>query len=350
MAKLRVGILDFYNIQMAQRKVGVISRGKGNVLKKSRRGFMLLSEAIRKLGHTPVVYHPEHCELSFQTGKASILYKGKKMRGCDVLIPRINVTQNIQSEISVIRQFEMMGTPLVNHYVAINNALNKLLTLEALTANHIPVPKTVVVRRGIYVDGAVEKIGGYPVVVKSLFGTHGKGVALMESKRSLTSLLDILRKYSPTTVILLQEYIAEAHGEDYRAFVVGNQVVASMKRTSASGDFRSNLNLGGSAQPAELTDEEKSLAVRATRALDLDSSGVDILRTKHGPVVMEMNPCAGLAGITRTTGHDVAMDLVRYAVQKAVSAKTGSLSPSTVTLEAFPLTAASLSSDQPLSL
>jgi ribosomal protein S6--L-glutamate ligase len=314
MSKIRVGILDFCNIQNAERSSINMSRAKSEIYKPSLKGYALLSSAIKKLGHQPIIYYPEHCQLLFDYDRPEILYKGKLVKGCDVVIPRINVVSNIDLEISVIKQFELKGIPVVNSYFAISQALNKLRVLQILTKAGIRVPKTVVVRRFEYLDDSLKMLGGYPVILKTVFGTHGKGVAIIESRRSLYSALDILWKYSSSSLMLIQEYIADSENADYRAFVIGNKVVASMKRVAAFGDFRSNLNLGGKATAARLTKEEEKMAISAARAMGLDSCGVDILRTKNGPLVMELNPCAGLVGIGKASGVDVPTELIKYAL------------------------------------
>ncbi len=312
--KLRIGILDFYNIQNAERTNIHFGREKGNFLKNTQKGSFLLSKAVRELGHQPVLYLPEFCQLGYEQGKSEIRYKGKPLKGCDVLIPRINVVRKIDQEISIIKEFELLGIPLVNRYQPILNAMNKLRTLQLLTKNKIPVPKTIVVRSFEFLDKAIEMVGGYPVILKSIFGTHGKGVAIIESRRSLLSALDIIWKFNEGNLILIQEYVAESLGEDYRAFVIGEKVVASMKRSAPVGDFRSNLMLGGNAEAVELTEEEKKIAIQASKALGLETCGVDILRSKNGPVIMEMNACAGLSGITKSSSVDVAKKLIEYAI------------------------------------
>lgn len=314
MNKLRIGILDFYNLQNSERQAVVFNRSKGVMLSRSPKGYTLLSAAIKALGHIPVIYHPEHCQLLFENKHPVILYKGGRIKGCDVMMPRINVTTNVELELSVIKQFQLMGIPVMNKYLPISRAINKLRTLQVLTQAKIPVPKTIMVRRFEYLDDAIDLVGGYPVIIKSPFGTHGKGVAIIESRRSLYSALDMLWKYGNSMIILIQEYVAEAYGSDYRAFVVGDKVVAAMQRMAPSGDFRSNLYLGGNAVAVKLTDQEEKIAVRATKALGLDTSGVDILRTANGPLVLEMNASAGLAGIMKVTGLDVPLELVKYAV------------------------------------
>lgn len=318
MKKFRIGILDFCNIQDISRKKLTLSRSKNTLYKKSLKGLSLLSRAIRELGHIPVHYYPEHAQLLFEEN-ADLTYKGKRAKGCDIVIPRINVVTHVELEISIIKQFEILGIPLINRALPIATALNKYRSLQVLTRAGIPVPKTIIVRKFDFLDDAIKLLGGYPVIIKSVFGTHGKRVALLESRRSLYSTLDLVWKYSNGSMLLLQEYIADAGGVDYRAFVIGDKVVAAMKRTAPQGDFRSNLNLGGEAVGFELTSEEKSMAVRATKAFGLDSCGVDLLRTGRGPLVMEINPCAGLTGISKVTGVNVAMQLVEYTLARLKS-------------------------------
>lgn len=307
--------MDFCNIQDISRKKLTLSRSKNTLYKKSLKGLSLLSRAIRELGHIPVHYYPEHAQLLFHD-EPQLTYKGKMAKGCDVIIPRINVVTHVELEISIIKQFEILGIPLINSSLPISTALNKYRSLQVLTQAGLPVPKTIVVRKFEFLDDAIKLLGGYPVIIKSVFGTHGKRVALLESRRSLYSTLDLVWKYSSGSMLLLQEYIADADGADYRAFVVGDKVVASMKRMAPSGDFRSNLNLGGQATAIELTAQEKDIAVQATKAFGLDTCGVDLLRTKRGPLVMEINPCAGLTGISKITGINVATELVKFALSR----------------------------------
>jgi ribosomal protein S6--L-glutamate ligase len=311
MKQLRIGILDFANVQpdnnvALPKNTGALS---GRPINPIRR----LSDAIKAIGHRPVVYKVENCQLFFDNRRAEILYKNKAVKGCDVLIPRFDFCEGVDLEISIIKQFQLMGIPVINKYLPIARAKNKLRTLQMLTKNKIPVPKTIVIRRFEYLDEAVKKVGGYPVIVKTPFGTEGREVVIIESRRSLYSALDILWRQSFSGILLIQEYVAEADGSDYRAFVVGDKVIASMKRTAKKGDFRSNLSLGGDAVSIKLTDQEENLAVRGTKVLGLDICGVDILRSAEGPVIMEMNANPGLEGITRTTGVDVSAEIIRYA-------------------------------------
>lgn len=273
----------------------------------------VLREAIKKRGHIPLTYKVGKCQMFFHGRKSEILYNNKKINNCDVLIPRVSVNRDVDLEISIIKQFQVMGTPVLNEYLPVARAKNKLRTLQILTKNNVPVPKTIVVRKLEFIDEAIKKIGGYPVILKTPFGTWGAGVVLVESRRSMYSALDIIWKNLSTNIILIQEYVAEASGTDYRAFVVGDKVVASMKRVAKTGDFRSNLHLGGEGIKVKLTEEEERLAVRATQALGLKISGVDILRSNKGPLIMEVNAQPGITGITSVTGVDVAAEIVKYA-------------------------------------
>jgi ribosomal protein S6--L-glutamate ligase len=315
MKQLRIGILDFANVQPD--RSGAAPHASRTVFGKKVNSIRRLRDAIKKLGHIPVIYKVEKCQMFFDNRKAEILYNNESVKGCDVLIPRIDFCDGIDLEISIIKQFQLMGIPVINKYMPIARAKNKLRTLQMLTKNKIPVPPTIVIRRFEYLDEAVRKVGGYPVIVKTPFGTEGREVVIIESRRSLYSALDILWRQSFSGILLIQEYVAEAAGSDYRAFVVGDKVVAAMKRTAKSGDFRSNLSLGGNAVSVKLTEQEESLAIKATKVLGLDICGVDILRSAKGPVIMEMNANPGLIGITKITGVDVSAGIIRYAVSIA---------------------------------
>jgi ribosomal protein S6--L-glutamate ligase len=315
MRQLRVGILDFTNVQ--PNNAVVMPKVAGLLSGKTASPIRRLYDAIRALGHKPVVYKVERCQLFFDNRRADILYNNKAVKGCDVLIPRLDFCEGVDLEISIIKQFQLMGIPVINKYMPIARAKNKLRTLQMLTKNRIPVPATIVIRKFEYLDEAVKKVGDYPVIIKTPFGTEGKEVIIFESRRSLYSALDILWRQSSSGIMLIQQYVAEADGSDFRAFVVGDRVVAAMKRTAKTGDFRSNLSLGGDAVPVKLTAQEENLAIRATKVLGLDICGVDILRSKQGPVVMEMNANPGLIGITKVTGIDVAAEIIRYAAMIA---------------------------------
>lgn len=315
MRQLKIGVLDFEKIGKTSTQSGLNGKDKGGNPTK------IFQDAIKACGHIPVVYKAEKCEMFFNKRKASILYNNKIIKGCDILIPRLDFSSNIDLEISIIKQFQLMGIPVLNGYLPIARSKNKLRTLQILTSAKIPVPKTIIVRKLEYIDESVRRLGGYPVVVKAPFGSYGREVAILESRRSLTSVLDVLWKQNRTSIILIQEYVAEAEGSDFRVFVVGDKVIASMKRTAMKGDFRSNLQLGGTGSVTQVTELEQKLAIRATKAVGLDICGVDILRTKNGPVIMEMNANPGVKGITEVTGIDVAKEIVKFAQNHVLNKK-----------------------------
>jgi ribosomal protein S6--L-glutamate ligase len=302
--KYRIGILDFS---------GVYASSKSATQDRSKQVFML-KEAIKKQGHIPVIYRVEKSQMYFHGRKAEILYDNKKIKSCDVLIPKVAASIDVDLEVSIVKQFQLMGVPVINGYLPVLRAKNKLRTLQILTRYSIPVPRSIVVRRMEFIDEAIKKVDGYPVVLKTPFGSWGHGVVLVESSRSLYSALDVLWNNRDSNIILVQAYVAEAKGSDYRAFVVGDRVVAAMKRTAKPGDFRSNMSIGGAGEKIVLKDDEQKLAVRATQALGLKMCGVDILRSKSGPLIMELNANPGFVGISKVTGIDVAGEIVKYAL------------------------------------
>lgn len=305
--KFQIGILDYSDISRMY--------GGGSVT--TMREVRAIRQEIKELGHTPVVYKVPRCQMYFHGKNYDILYNNKKIKGCDVLIPRAAVTSRLELEVAIIKQFQMMNIPVINNHNSITIAKNKLRTLQVLCNKKIPIPNTIIVRKFEYIDEAIKLVGGYPVILKTPFGSYGSGVVIVESRRSLYSALDIIWMSMKTNIILIQEYVAEAEGTDYRVFVIGDKIVASMKRTAKTGDFRSNLHLGGEASTVVLTPEEKSIAIKSTKALGLQMSGVDILRTNNGPVIMEVNANPGFSGLSAITGINVAKHIVEFAIKVA---------------------------------
>lgn len=301
MKQLRIGLLDYSRL----------TPGKNNDPKPET---TMLKEAIESLGHKYVLYRVNRCELFFHGKESELLYNRKPIIGCDVLIPRLDTSIDVDLEISYIKQFEMRGTPVLNEYLPTMRAKNKLRTQQMLAQAKIPTPRTLVVRKLDLLDKGIEKVGGYPVVFKAPFGSYGIGVAIAESQRSLYSALDIIWSNNQSSIILVQEFIQEALGCDYRAFVVGDKVIACMQRVAEAKDFRSNLQHGGTALPVKLTKEEKKIAVDAAKTLGLHVAGVDLLRSSKGPLVMEVNANPGFAGLAAVSGVDVAKHIVKLAV------------------------------------
>lgn len=190
--------------------------------------------------------------------------------------------------------------------------------MQMLTKNNIPIPKTYILNSSRHIKEISEDIGSFPIIIKSLSGSHGSGVSIVESKRGLKSLLDLLTNSNGSEPIMIQEYIRESSGKDIRVFIVGKRIIGAMERIATKkGEFRSNFHLGGRVRVAEMSRKEKDVAFAAIRACGLDIAGVDILRTKKGPKVLEVNSNPGLEGITQATGRDIAGEIIKYTVQKA---------------------------------
>ena len=313
--KMRIGVLMV--LPPSGAGSSMMGTNIGPYKKKSSTGGRMLAKAIKGAGHTPVMYYSNDCLLYFgNDGTSRIFYKGKEIKGCDILITRVGVSAGLDIELSTVKQFELMGFPVLNKYMPVARAKNKLRSMQILAKAKIPVPSTVVVRHFDYLDQAIKQVGGYPVIVKSVFGSFGKGVAIIESRRSLYSALDVLWRFGETNILLIQEYVMEADNSDFRAFVIGDKVVAAMKRTAKSGDFRSNVHQGGNMESVDLTVEEKKIAIKATKLMGLDYAGVDIMRSSKGPIVIEVNANPGFAGINTVAPVDVPGALVEYAVKQ----------------------------------
>lgn len=238
-----------------------------------------------------------------------IKYKGESLNGYDAVIPRIGASITMYG-LAVLRQLEIMGVWSLNDSVAIGRSRDKLRCMQILARRGIGLPMTGFAHSTAYTDDMIEMVGGAPIVIKLLEGTQGLGVVLGETRSSARSVIEAFRKVNVN--ILLQEYIKEAGASDIRCIVVGGKVVASMMRTGASGEFRSNLHRGGTAKKVKISPEERSVAVRSASLMGLHVCGVDMLRTNHGPVVMEVNSSPGLEGVEMSTGIDVATKIIEY--------------------------------------
>lgn len=273
---------------------------------------LMIKKAAVALGHKAKVFRHTHAQLIFDKENPRVLYRGKKFPSYDLVIPRASKTSNNDLEAAIVKQIQLMGVPVFNQYSSIVRAKNKLRTMQILDHVGLPIPRTVIVRRMEYLNEAIEKVGGLPVIVKTPYGSLGNGVAIVETKRSLASALDII--WGASNIILIQEYVKESKGKDIRAFVVNGKVVAAMERKAHKGDFRSNIGQGGSGSPIKLTEAEKELAVRATQALRLQYAGVDLIKSNSHTMIMEVNCNPGLKGITEATGQNVAGEIVKGAI------------------------------------
>ena len=278
-----------------------------------------LREAGEKQGHDIKVVNYLRCYMNITSHRPSIVYNGKPLEDFDAIIPRIGASKTFYGT-AVVRQFEVMGVFSTNESQAISRSRDKLRSLQILAREGVGLPVTGFAHATQDIDGLIETVGGAPLVIKLLEGTQGIGVVLAETYQAAKSVIEAFRGLDAN--ILVQEFIAEAKGSDLRCLVVGGKVVASMKRQGAEGEFRSNLHRGGQATNIKLTPEERSTAIRAAKAMGLRVAGVDLLRSNHGPVVMEVNSSPGLEGIEKTTGVDVASKIIEYLAKNAETGKT----------------------------
>lgn len=278
-----------------------------------------LYEAGIKRGHEMRVIDYVRCHMEITSMRPAIYLGSERLDGFDAVIPRIGASQTFFG-CAVVRQFEMMGVYSVNESVAISRSRDKLRCLQLLARKGIGLPVTGFANDPRATGALIDQVGGAPLVIKLLEGTQGVGVVLAETRQAAESVIEAFRGLNAN--ILAQEYIKEAKGADIRAFVIGGKVVASMKRQGKEGEFRSNLHRGGTASAVKITPEERSTAVRAASILGLNVAGVDLLRSNHGPVVMEVNSSPGLEGIETTTGKDIAGMIIEF-IEKEVKGKKG---------------------------
>ncbi len=295
-------------------KIAILSR-KASLYSTSR-----LVEAAKQRGHEVKVINPLRCYMNITSHRPSIHYNGDSLEGFEAVIPRIGASVTFYG-CAVVRQFEMMGVYPLNESVAITRSRDKLRSLQLLARKGIGLPVTGFAHSPDDIQDVIKMVGGAPLVIKLLEGTQGIGVVLAETEKAAESVIEAFLGLRAN--ILVQEFIAEAGGSDIRCFVVGEKVVAAMKRTGKEGEFRSNLHRGGSAELIRITPEERSTAVRAAKAMGLNVAGVDLLRSNHGPVVMEVNSSPGLEGIEHATGKDVAGMIIQFLEKNARPNRTG---------------------------
>ncbi len=294
-------------------KIAVLSRNRN--LYSTRR----LVEASEARGHEIRVFDPLRCYMNITSMRPEIHYRGEVLKGYDAVIPRIGASVTFYGT-AVLRQFEMMGVYPLNESVAITRSRDKLRALQLLARKGIGLPVTGFADSPDDVQDLMEMVGGAPTVIKLLEGTQGIGVVLAETRKAGESVIEAFMGLRAN--ILVQEYIKEAGGADIRCFVIGDKVVAAMKRQAKEGEFRSNLHRGGTASLIKITPEERSTAVRAARTMGLNVAGVDILRSNHGPVVMEVNSSPGLEGIEASTGKDIAGMIIDFIERNHAPGRT----------------------------
>jgi ribosomal protein S6--L-glutamate ligase len=293
-------------------KIGVLSRN-ANLYSTSR-----LVEAARERGHEVRVVDYLRCYMNITSHKPSVIFRGEHL-DFDAVVPRIGAPHTYYGA-AVVRQFEMMGVFPANESQAIVRARDKLRTLQLLSRAGIGLPVTGFAHSTQDIDGLIDSIGKPPFIIKLVEGTQGVGVVLAETRKATESVIAAFRQLDAN--ILVQEFIKEAGGADIRCFVVGGRVVAAMQRQAAEGEFRANLHRGGTATKIRLTPEERSTAVRSAKCLGLNVSGVDILRSNHGPVVIEVNSSPGLEGIEKASGVNVAGKIIEFLENAGIRGRT----------------------------
>ncbi len=294
-------------------KIGILSRNSR--LYSTRR----LVEAAMERGHKVHVLDVLRCYMNISSHRPTIHYKGRELVGFDAVIPRIGASVTAYGT-AVLRQFEMMGVYPVNESVAISRARDKLRALQLLSRRGIGLPITGFAHQPDDITDLIDMVGGAPLVIKLLQGTQGIGVMLADTRQSAENMIESFLGMKAS--VLVQQYIREANGADIRCFVVGSRVVAAMQRQAGDGEFRSNLHRGGKASVVRITPAERATAVRAATTIGLNVAGVDILRSDHGPMVLEVNSSPGLGGIERATGMDIADKIIQFIEKNARHGRT----------------------------
>jgi ribosomal protein S6--L-glutamate ligase len=268
-----------------------------------------LKEAAEQRGHQAKVLNTLKFAIDLERGSPDLYYRQKALSNYDAVLPRIGASITYYGT-AVVRQFQEMDIFCANTAHGITNSRDKLRSLQILSRHHVGIPRTTFVRDKKDVLPAIERVGGAPVVIKLIEGTQGIGVLLAESVTQATSIVELLQSQKQN--VLIQKFVAESKGKDVRAFVVGDRVVAAMRRVAQGQEFRSNVHRGGIAEPIELDEQYRETAVRCAQILGLQVAGVDMLEGEDGPQVMEVNSSPGLEGIETCTELDIAGAVIDY--------------------------------------
>jgi ribosomal protein S6--L-glutamate ligase len=266
-------------------------------------------EAARGRGHEVRVIDPLRCYMSISSETPEIHYRGENLTGFDAVIPRIGASITFYGT-AVLRQFEMLGAYALNESLAIARSRDKLRCLQLMAKKNIGLPVTGFAHSPDDTEDLLNLVGGAPAVIKLVEGAQGMGVVLAETRQAAESVIDAFRGLDAH--FLVQEFIQEAAGSDLRCFVIGGEVVAAMLRTAKAGEFRSNLHRGGHADTVEITAEERRTALRAAKIMGLNVAGVDMMRSRRGPVVLEVNSTPGLEGIEMVSRKDIAGLMIEF--------------------------------------
>ena len=284
-------------------KIGILSRGPQNHSTRS------LSEAALNAGHTAEILDPFGFYLHIGGTGNRITYCGGQVEGFDVIIPRLSRTTAQYGE-EVVAHFEWIGIPVINRARPIAAARHKFHSLRILAQHGLPIPPSLTVGSSEFLENAVAKMGDYPFILKPFYGTHGRGIMLLDTPTSLSSAVNALCDLHHDYVI--QPFITEAGGVDIRVLVVGGEAIAAMKRSAPPGEFRANIHKGGTGERVALPEDYINTAIKAAAALELEIAGVDLLETNQGPVVLEVNPSPGFEELETVTGINIAAVIIEF--------------------------------------
>ena len=274
-----------------------------------------LVDVAREAGHDIQVINPLYCYMNVAASSPNIHYRGgEPLPHYDVVIPRIGASNTFYGT-AVLRHFETMGIYTLNESIAISRSRDKFRSLQLLARKGIPMPLTSFAQSPDDTEDLIRMVGGAPLVIKLLEGTQGKGVVLADSHQSAVSIINAFKEMHAN--ILVQEFIKESHGTDIRCFVIGDKVVGSIKRQAKEGEFRANVHQGGKAMKVKLSPQERTIAIAATKAMGLKVAGVDLVRSNHGPLVLEINSSPGLEGIEKATQLNIAGTIIHYIEKHA---------------------------------
>lgn len=289
-------------------KIAILSKGSANYSTKR------LKEVAIARGHDVQVINYAQCYMTMEKSKPVVYYKGKALPKFDAIIPRIAQSYTKYGT-AVVRQFEMQGSFTTASSIAINRSRDKLRSYQIMARQDVGIPKTVFARETANLEEVVDLVGGAPCIIKVARGTHGNGVVLAETKKAAKAVMQAF--YVSGVNFIVQEFVEESAGTDIRAVVVGNRVVASIKRQSLDDDFRSNTHQGGVGMIVKLTEEEEKTAIKAAKAMNLPFCGVDMMRSKDGPKVLEVNSSASIKTPELVTKRDVATKIIQYVERNA---------------------------------
>ncbi|NBV06846.1 MAG: 30S ribosomal protein S6--L-glutamate ligase [Proteobacteria bacterium] len=267
-------------------------------------------EAAEKRGHEIEFVNVGECYIKVAPKNCEVFYdEGKRLENIDYVIPRIKPSLTFYGT-AIVRQFEVMGINCLNGSEEITKSRDKLHTLQVMSQHGINLPDTSFANSSYDTKDLIKLVGSAPLVVKLLEGTKGVGVVLAETNKAAESVINAFRSLKAD--ILVQHYIKESKGQDIRCFVVGGKVVASMERLAQEGEFRANMHLGATAKAIEVSNEERDLAIKATKIIGLEVAGVDMVRSNSGPKLLEVNSSPGLEGIENSTGVDIADKMIEF--------------------------------------